>query len=691
LIEKIVGFAEQLTPIALIGAGGIGKTSIALAVLHDDRIKQRFGNDRRFIRCDKFPASLSHFLGRLSKATGADIENPGDLTPLQPFLSSKEMLIVLDNAESILDPQGTDAEEIYAVVEELSHFSNIWLCITSRISTIPPDCKTLDIPTLSMEAAHEIFDRIYEGEGGERSDSISNILEQLDFHPLSITLLATVAHHNKWNIDRLTREWEVQRTRLLRTQHNKSLAAAIELSLASPMFQELGPGARGLLGVVAFFPHGIDESNLNWFFPTIPNGRDIIDKLCVLSLTYRCDGFVTMLAPLRDNLRPEDPKSSSLLCTTKECYIRRLSVQVYPGQPGYEEARWIISEDANVEHLLDVFTSTDGNSDEIWDACANFMEHLYWHKSRLVVLGSKIEGLPDNHRSKPMCLFQLSRLFNLVGNPTESKRLLTHTLKLWRERRDDLRVAQTLGSLAEANRQLGLFDEGIPWAKESSDIFERLVDVPGQAQSLQTLAWLLCHNKQLNAAEKAASRSINLLPDNSEKIFACQAHRALSYECRSKGETGEAINHLETALKIAFSSNCHSELFGIHYSLAELFCDQAKFDEAHTHVEHAKLQTANDPHFLVGAMLLQARIWYQQGRLEEAESEALRAAGVFNKLRAMEDVECCRNFFLDIEEKIKGPVTSGELSVNGELLETAPLRAPVNSLFSARRIERWRR
>ena len=676
LIEKIVGWAERLMPIAMVGAGGIGKTSVALTVLHDDRIKRRFGGNRRFIRCDKFPASLPHFLRRISEAIGAGVENPEDLTPLRPFLSSRDMFIVLDNVDSVLDPNVMDAKEIYAAVEELSQLGNICLCITSRISTFPPNFEQLDIPTLSKEAACETFDQIYRH--GERSHLANDILEELEFHPLSITLVATVAHHNKWDTRRLVKEWSECRTDMLRTEHNDSLAAAIGLSLSSLIFQELGPSARDLLGVVAFFPQGVDENNIDWLFPTIAGRKNIFDKFCVLSLAYRSDGFITMLAPIRDHLSPKDPASAPLLCSTKERYFSRLSVDVRPDMPGFEETRWIASEDVNVEHLLDVFTTIDVTSSGVWDACYSFMLHLLHHKPRLVALGPNIEALADDHPAKLEGIIVLSVLLQGLENYTEPKRLLAYALKLSREQGDDHRCAEILGRLSVVHSRMGLLEEAIQQAKEALEIHGRLGETVEQAVPLMSLSRFLLDNNQLDAAEEAASRAINLFSEQGNQFPVCLCQHLLSVIYQHKSEFEKAIYHCEVALGIASLLNQFDMLAQIHLTLAQLLFSEGRLDDTHIHINHVKSHATdnNNTYLLAHTMELQASVWHGQHRLEEAKSEALRAVDAFEKLRAVEYVKRVMELLRQID------LDTYELDGGGEVLTTVLSVVFIDSLHS---------
>ena len=571
------------------------------------------------------------------------------------------------------------------MVKELSRFRKICLCITSRISTIPPGCKAFEIPTLWMDPARDTFYRIYQC--GERSDLVDNILEQLDFHPLSITLLATVAHHNKWGNDRLLKEWEERQKSVLQTEYNEGLATTIELSLASPMFQELGPDAREILGVIAFFPQGVDENNLDWLFPTISN--TIFDKFCTLSLTHRNCGFITMLAPLRDYLSPKDPMSSPLLCATKKRYFTRMSITVDPNSREFEDARWIRSEDVNVEHLLDVFTSIDANSEDVWEACVNFMKHIFWHKQRLlVVLRPKIEALPDNHPSKPECLVELSQLFRSVGNHTANKEILIQALKLLREREGGYRTAETLMFLAYTNRALSLYKEGISQAEESLEICERLDHKFGQAHSLRCLAWMLRDDNQLDAAKVAASKALDLFKDiRADHYGVCQSNRALGIICHYKGEIEEAIKHFETALEIASASNWPKEVFWNHYCMAELFFDEDRFVDAHAHVELAKSHSAGDEFQLGRGMQLQATFWYKQQRFEEAKSEVLRAIEVFEKLGTTLDLDKCRNLLQDIQRELNEQVATHGSEGAGEFIKTVLSLTRINSSQSGQDCE----
>ena len=66
-----------------------------------------------------------------------------------------------------------------------------------------------------MDAVCCTFYHIYKCDKG--SNLVNDILEQFDFHPLSITLLPTVTHKNEWGTDRLKREWGKRRTSVLKT------------------------------------------------------------------------------------------------------------------------------------------------------------------------------------------------------------------------------------------------------------------------------------------------------------------------------------------------------------------------------------------------------------------------------------------------------------------------------------------
>ena len=85
---------------------------------------------------------------------------------------------------------------------------------------------------------------------------------------------------------------------------------------------------------------------------------------------------------------------------------------------------------------------------------------------------------------------------------------------------------------------------------------------------------------------------------------------------------------------------------------------QGRFDDARAQVKCAKLHIVDDTYLLARTMHLQARIWRDQHRFKEAKAEALRAAEVYERLGAMEDLEVCRETLQIIDEFINKPEVS---------------------------------
>ncbi|KAH7920118.1 hypothetical protein BV22DRAFT_1199141 [Leucogyrophana mollusca] len=403
--------------VVLVGPGGIGKSSVAKAILNEDTIVARFKDRRFFVRFDDINASqvtYSIFIGRIAGALGL---RSSLLSSIKTSLVASPTFLVLDNAETFQDAASdTDSYRIAEAVDELGSLPSVTMMLTTRNRRVSTNLRyaTVDVPALEASAAHQAFTEIYPVGGSQAT--VDRLLSALDFHALSINLLAHVAKENQWTLEELMGSWGQQQTHLLHNGEGKlwSLSATIELSLTSSSITKLGTDARCVMEVAAFLPQGINENALRDFFPDIANIHSVVDALCRLSLMYRKPGAYTMLSPIRIHISGThhgSDISSVDLTHVRNHYYTHLADITDEDDGG----AWIGTEDANLERLLshDLSQTTRKDMAVVCRACYHFIHQLRLHKPRPVALHSAILGLPDGNRST-----KLSRFFKAVRRPS---------------------------------------------------------------------------------------------------------------------------------------------------------------------------------------------------------------------------------------------------------------------------------
>ncbi|KAH7920115.1 hypothetical protein BV22DRAFT_1098718 [Leucogyrophana mollusca] len=403
--------------VVLVGPGGIGKSSIAKAILNEDTVVARFGDQRFFVRFDDINASqVTHntFIGRLAAALGV---KSNLLSSIKRSLGTSEAFLVLDNAETFQDAASDDdSSRIAEIIDELGSLPSVTMMITTRNRRVSTNLRyaTIDVPVLEASAARQAFTEIYPVDGSQAI--VDRLLSALDFHALSINLLAHVARENQWTLEELMRSWGQEQTHLLHIGNGKlrSLSATIELSLTSSSITKLGNDARHVMQVAAFLPQGINESALRDLFPAITNICSIVDTLCRLSLMYRKSDAYTMLSPIRihiSGIHQGMDIASVDLTHVRRYYYTQLADVTDEDDGG----AWIGTEDANLERLLahDLSQTTREDMAVICRACYHFIDQLILHKLRPISLRSVILGLPDGNRPT-----KLSRFLKAVRLPS---------------------------------------------------------------------------------------------------------------------------------------------------------------------------------------------------------------------------------------------------------------------------------
>ncbi|KAJ7892493.1 P-loop containing nucleoside triphosphate hydrolase protein, partial [Mycena olivaceomarginata] len=301
---------RDLPRVAILGGGGMGKTSLARAVLHHPDIPSKFEH-KYFISVESATTVVE-----LTALVGMQLGlKPGrDLTrAIVQFLSrGSQCLLVLDNMETPWESieSRSGVEEFLSLLTDIPHVA---LMITMRGAERPakvPWTRPFLTPLepLSDDAARQIFTDIT-GNSDDHTD-ITQLLSWTDNIPLAVDLLAHQVDYE--GCANVLLRLATDKTAFLSAGNDRksSLDASIRLSLSSP---RLTSGARELLSLLSILPDGLSDVELLQSNLPIQNIRTCKAALMATSLVYSDNTKrLRALMPIREHLIQSSPPTKAL-------------------------------------------------------------------------------------------------------------------------------------------------------------------------------------------------------------------------------------------------------------------------------------------------------------------------------------------------------------------------------------------
>ncbi|KAJ7684198.1 P-loop containing nucleoside triphosphate hydrolase protein [Mycena polygramma] len=301
LEEAVLGLLSDPARVAILGMGGMGKTTLATAALHDTRVAEKYAQ-RYFVSCEAVgdAAGLVNIIG-----SHLGFEPSPSLKQLitKFFSESGPSILVLDNLETPWEPSPTRSE-IEDLLSHLSGIPHLALLVTMRGAERPGKVKwtrpfLAPLEPLSFRAARDTFVDLADAPEAEEEEALLELLELTGYLPLAVTLIANIACLE--GCSRALERWKTESTSLLSDgpQKSTSLEISIKLSLSSPRLASY-PHAIDLLSLVSLLPDGISEGDLlasNVPITGIPGCRS---SLLRTSLVYTDrSGRIKSLSPIR--------------------------------------------------------------------------------------------------------------------------------------------------------------------------------------------------------------------------------------------------------------------------------------------------------------------------------------------------------------------------------------------------------
>ena len=670
---------EKTSRICILGPGGMGKTSVSLAVVELPLIKKRFPSGNCvWVPCIE-ATSAALFLEILY--TQLQVPEDGDKhVTLEKIVSeldaSKEpRLILLDSFETPWNAPGRTQRQVSDILQKLAMLSHVAILVTMRGTNPPWD--TIEWQSLTIQPTDEVACRLifHDINPSSKNDpDVDRLLAVLGHMPLAVTLMANLGKQREYTAKELLETWNTSGTDMLFVANSpeKSMNQSICLSVDSE-FVKQDPNALVLLAILSLLPAGTTKQNLSrWWATTvriIPFAIATLSDAALLVENKQENSVSSVLFVLpvvrsfmqQKNRIPEEIRRQvhSSCCEYVLAHACRFDDPTFP-----TNSKALAAEDINIQSIL--FSSPTSQHPSAFDTTMEALIAFSWHRCNTkpnleianhVVTTAKASGVVKYIASAVWCL---GKTYLELGDNFTSYYRLDEAYQIFNTLPPGEVELQRLGGqcgidLVDAARSaLPDISKAISLARDVETKCATLSDDLVHGRSLVVLGISLYGAQQKEEALHYLDQARTKLEAVGNIYSLADACQAISWVHYDEGRLPAALEAIEEAWKYAKLIDCASIQATISSTLCKILFSADRDAEGWVHVKKALIKASATGNQLAVARALEymGYAYLRRGDYKNAYGAYEAAAGRYpSTVDAVNADRRCKDNMAKIKQK----------------------------------------
>ena len=640
-------------PVFVTGIGGQGKTEVCHAVL---RRLEKDGHNILYVSVAgiQSPALLCQTIAQragiptLPDDKASDL--PGYLDYLQDGLSTRSgAVLYLDNFEDVW--HAAQEDERLPILEFLARLCRMGPPVLLS-SQVAPTCYDVPQDVLPLESLNrkdgkdrELFQDIYHEKKGHlplEGQAFETLLQQLDGHPLSILLTATLAAHApSW--DNVLERWTHAQQKTSNPRHT-SLDTALQAA-----WDALSPSPQviHLWGLIALYYGPLEYTQLMELAKNEQEREqwtDSIAQLCDACLVDWDDtgSALVMLQPVKEGFFLLAEADEVISCILQWCsyYAPILKQANDRHDPNRQAAHTYV-----VEHLPHLFHLLERMLAPKWQEqlypvivfITNKMSHYFQFSvlQGLDILKKLLSFAQhqENRSLEGLISKKQADLLNHTGQLPQALDLYAQAESLFRQEQDNLGLANTLFSRADLLSRTGQLPQALDLYAQAESLYRQEQANLGLANSLLSRANLLTYTGQLQQALDLYTQAETLYRQEQDNLGLANSLRCRADLLTRTGQLAQALLLYSQAESLFRQEQANLGLANTLFSRANLLSLTGQLPQAlnlYAQAESLFRQEQNNLG-LANTLRSQAELLSRTGQLPQALDLYAQAESLFRQ------------------------------------------------------------